>query len=228
MEVGRLSLHHLNGGNSQRPDIHFVGVASPADQLRSHPEGRPHHTLSSLLLHSADPHSPYRAIQSHREAEIGQLHLALPVDQDVVALDIYASPAVAFTTSMNAVVGMQGLQRAQNALADICEAWLAEADLFTHDAGETALAHELHDDPQLILPVKAVAHVNDIGMTGGLLKRELVLDIQQLAQVRHFDRNHFLRFQISGLVHRTEAARTDYLLNPAVIETGIFVKNERF
>lgn len=111
---------------------------------------------------------------------------------------------------MNAIVRVHAHQRLQDALAHVRDARLRELHVLAHDARETALAHVLHHDlrltrrdrpyPELVLPVEAVAHPYDVVVVAGLLQRELVADVQQLAQTRHLHRHLLLRLHVRRLV----------------------------
>jgi hypothetical protein len=45
LEVRRLALGHLDGGDAQAPDVDAEAVVEPADELRRHPVRRPHHRV---------------------------------------------------------------------------------------------------------------------------------------------------------------------------------------
>lgn len=52
VQVGGLSFHHLNGHDSQWPNVDFGPVGLPGHHLRSHPVGRAHHGAALALLRS--------------------------------------------------------------------------------------------------------------------------------------------------------------------------------
>lgn len=52
IEVGGLSLDHLDGHDPQRPDIHFGPVCFPRHHFRCHPVRGPHHGAAFALLRS--------------------------------------------------------------------------------------------------------------------------------------------------------------------------------
>lgn len=52
VQVGRLSFHHLNGHDTQRPNVDFGPVSLPGHHLRSHPVRRSHHGAAFALLWS--------------------------------------------------------------------------------------------------------------------------------------------------------------------------------
>lgn len=52
IEVGGLTLHHLDGHNAKGPDVHFGAVSFAGHHFRSHPVGRTHHGAPFALLRS--------------------------------------------------------------------------------------------------------------------------------------------------------------------------------
>lgn len=50
VEVRRLPLHHLDGHDAQRPDVHFGSVSLPGHHLRGHPVRSSHHGAALTLL----------------------------------------------------------------------------------------------------------------------------------------------------------------------------------
>lgn len=52
VQVWRLSLHHLNGHDTQRPNVYFRPISLSGHNLRSHPVGRAYHGAALALLWS--------------------------------------------------------------------------------------------------------------------------------------------------------------------------------
>lgn len=52
VQVRRLSFHHLDGHDTQRPNVYFRPISLSGHHLRSHPVGRAHHGAALALLWS--------------------------------------------------------------------------------------------------------------------------------------------------------------------------------
>lgn len=50
VQVRRLSFYHLNGHDTQRPNVYFRPISLPGHHLRSHPVGRAYHGAALALL----------------------------------------------------------------------------------------------------------------------------------------------------------------------------------
>ena len=120
--------------------------------------------------------------ESDREAEIRQFHLALAIDEDVVALDVFSLGVSVIITAMDPIVAVQTVQRPKNALTHVRDETLLDVHVGAENARQRALLHELHHDPQLIAPVETVANEHDVAVVTGLLESELIADVHQLAQ----------------------------------------------
>ena len=120
--------------------------------------------------------------ESDREAEIRQFHLALAIDEDVVALDVFSLGVSVIITAMDPIVAVRTVQRPKNALTHVRDETLLEVHVGAENARQRALLHELHHDPQLIAPVETVANEHDVAVVTGLLESELIADVHQLAQ----------------------------------------------
>lgn len=111
---------------------------------------------------------------------------------------------------MDAIVLVETVQRTENALTHVRDVSLLEVHLGAQNTRQRALLHELHHDPQLVAPVEAVAHEHDVAVVAGLLQRQLVADVHQLAQRRHLHRHRVLRLHVHRLVAMGEDARDVY------------------
>ena len=157
MVVGRLSLGHLDGGDAQGPDVHLVVIIHATDKFGSHPEGSTYHTLPLSFLLG----------ESNCKAKIRELDFSLRVQKDVVTLDI----------SMESVVGVEVDEGLQHVLAHVGDVLFIPLDGWEQEVGEGACVHQLHCNPQLVLPQVTVIDSDDIGVVGSSLKCELVLDV---------------------------------------------------
>ena len=74
VKVWRLRLDHLDGHNTQGPDVDFAAILLLLDDFRSHPVGGSDHcgTLAALLS------------QLGTETEVGDLDISSRAEQDVV------------------------------------------------------------------------------------------------------------------------------------------------
>ena len=78
VRMRRLSLHHLQRRDAQRPYIRLRVVLILPDHLRRHPEGRAH---KGAAFGHGDGNLP-------GDAKVGELDLALAREEDVRRLDV--------------------------------------------------------------------------------------------------------------------------------------------
>lgn len=214
--VRRLSVGHFQAGNAQRPDVHAPVVLRAADQLGRHPERRADHRLPTILLLG----------KSDREAEIAELDLALGVDQHVVRFDV----------AVQLVVAMQVRQRLQDVPTHVRDVLLLEVDVLAENLRQTARVHELHRDPEAVVPQKTVAKTHQVRVVAQTLHRQLVLQVLQVRRGRNFQRYALARCGARSFiatshthrsrVHYARGAFADSLIYSVVEFEGIFHANE--
>merc|ERR1712137_436626 len=98
VQIGRITLSHLNSRNTQTPHVHTNTVFHTLDQFRSHPVGRTHHrsTLGDIF-------SELSTI-----TKISELNITLEIDQHIVTLDV----------TVNTISLMDCQQRLEHLLAN--------------------------------------------------------------------------------------------------------------
>ena len=128
----------------------------------------------------------------------------------MLSLLISTWDADSIATAMDAIVLVETVEGSENTLTHVRDESLLEMHVRAEDPRQRALLHELHHDPQLVAPVETVAHEDDVAVVAGLLQRELVADVHQLAQRRHLHRDRVLRLHVHCFIAGGERERNMY------------------
>lgn len=229
VQVGRLTLDHLDRHDAERPDVdlcrlilvslaggslcvivtaYLWSVLLPVDDFRGHPVRRAHHRGSFRLLGG----------DLRAEAKVGQLDAAVQPKQDVVTLDV----------PMDDLVAVEELQRLQHLATNRGDLALVHAGL-GNDVGERTSRQVLHDDPQLLGHQIAVQVVDHVRMFVLSHHQDLVDDqflLRLLAEVHLLDGDLHAGGTLDRRVHRAGRTLAD-LLHPIVLPLGIAHADDR-
>ena len=154
-QIRRLTFHHLDGHDAQRPDVDFAAVFLARHHLGRHPVRRAHHRRPLALA----------LAQFRAEAEIRELDVPFLREQHVVALDVPMDHLLR-------VQELQALQHLPTHRRDLVLAHHVEG----HHVRQAAALHVLHDHPELDADQVAVDEIDNVLVLAGAHDDDLVED----------------------------------------------------
>ena len=165
------------------------------------------HLLGCEVVRGAEQHADLRRPgfrQRARQTEIGDLHVTVGGDQDVLGLD------VAVDDSGSARM----LESSGNLLADTSDLLGAKDAAFCQDASKRLSVDVLHGHIRRGVLVAEVVDLHDVGVrqprciSGFCAESRYEVGIRS-ARAEHLERDDAIEHRVTGTVHRAHAARRD-------------------
>mmetsp|Transcript_8064 Transcript_8064/g.23105 ORF Transcript_8064/g.23105 Transcript_8064/m.23105 type:complete len:314 (+) Transcript_8064:32-973(+) len=203
--VGEAPHGGLHQAEAQGPDVRVPAVTLASDALRRHVGDSAH--PADALGHAVG--------QLSADAEVGDLHVALPVDKQVGGLDVPVD---------DPHLAVQVREAAEDLPGDVREVALLDAlAVVVADVCERATVHVLHDGGDGAVLKKALVIAHHIGVVGGVQHPQLLSDLlPQLVRlhVKLYDLEHqqLPRRLVLHLAHHAAAAAAHHALLLQVIQ----------
>ena len=176
VEIGGFGLDHLDGHDSERPDVDFGTVFFLLDDFGRHPVGGADHGGAfgfgfRELGAEAEVRCGIQLVQTgepKRFSKLTDLDIAHAVEQDVVALDVSVDDVLTVKMSQT----LTGLE------ADCRDLIFGDDGIVVDDVGQRATLHELHHNPQFIVLLlqERVEEIDNVWMLAILHDDDLVHD----------------------------------------------------
>ena len=202
---------------------HFIGkrgkrplIGTRVARFKTHLLER--HIPNGSTRRSAIP----RRMRQLRQTEIGHFDLALPVNQDVIGLDI----------EVKHLVFMRRFERAGHGLEHTRRHIERQRAFLAHELGERDAIHVFHDQIRLGARCVEVVHAHDVRIgqhgsracliePGNLARRARISGRHVAVKAQAFNSHASLDTRIPRRKHRRETARARFLERPISVQDEI-------